>query len=57
MVLEPSPEAYFTDLSRGAVLVYINSRRLAFWDANENTYRVVPIGVPSTPELEWRGDT
>jgi lipoprotein-anchoring transpeptidase ErfK/SrfK len=48
---------YFSDLSRGAILVDITSRALHYWSEDESVYRLYPTSVPLSEELTRRGRT
>lgn len=56
-IVEREWQPHFSDLRRGAILVDIDARRLAYWAAENAAYREFPIGVPASPELERRGRT
>jgi lipoprotein-anchoring transpeptidase ErfK/SrfK len=48
---------YFDDLSKGAILVRLDARRLAYWSPGGESYREFPIGIAELPELERLGRT
>lgn len=48
---------YFTDLSKGAILVDIQSRALHFWNSDASIYKLYPTSVPISEELTRRGST
>ncbi|MCG8440297.1 MAG: L,D-transpeptidase [Caulobacterales bacterium] len=49
--------AHFPDLSRGAILVRLDERRLSFWSPDGERYREYPIAVAEQPEFERLGAT
>lgn len=49
-------QPYFSNLSKGAVLVDISSRALHFWEEN-GTYHLYPSSVPLTDDLTRKGRT
>lgn len=49
-------QPYFSDLSKGAVLVDISSRALHYWEES-GTYHLYPCSVPLTEDLTRRGRT
>jgi lipoprotein-anchoring transpeptidase ErfK/SrfK len=48
---------YFSDLTKGAILVDITSRALHYWSEDESVYRLYPTSVPLSEELTRRGRT
>ena len=48
---------YFSDLTKGAILVDITSRALHYWSEDESVYRLYPTSVPLTEDLTRRGRT
>ncbi len=48
---------YFDDLGAGAILVRLDTRRLAYWSPGGATYREFPISIAEAPELERLGRT
>src|SRR5690606_38820754 len=48
---------YFDDLSKSAILVRLDARRLAYWSPGGEIYREFPIGIAELPELERLGRT
>ena len=48
---------YFSDLSKGAILVDVTSRALHYWGEDGATYRLYPSSVPLTEDLTRRGRT
>lgn len=48
---------YFSNLSKGAILVDITSRALHYWSDDESVYRLYPTSVPLSEELTRRGRT
>ncbi|WP_425071468.1 L,D-transpeptidase [Sagittula sp. S175] len=49
-------QPYFSNLTKGAVLVDISSRALHYWEEN-GTYHLYPCSVPLTEDLTRRGRT
>lgn len=49
-------QPYFSNLTKGAVLVDLSSRALHYWEAN-GTYHLYPCSVPLTDDLTRRGRT
>lgn len=49
-------QPYFSNLSKGAILVDITSRALHFWE-QDGTYHLYPSSVPLSEELTRRGRT
>ncbi|MFZ7091033.1 L,D-transpeptidase [Primorskyibacter sp. 2E233] len=49
-------QPYFSNLTKGAILVDISSRALHFWEDNGN-YHLYPSSVPLTEDLTRRGRT
>lgn len=54
---EPDWRAHFDDISKGAILVDLEARRLSYWSPGATLYREFPIGTPRTDELEKTGRT
>lgn len=54
---EPDWRAHFDDVSKGAILVNLETRRLSYWSPGAALYREFPIGVPRTDDLEKTGRT
>ena len=50
-------QPYFSDLSKGAILVDIQSRALHFWSEDQSIYRLFPTSVPLTEDLTRTGRT
>ena len=48
---------YFSDLTKGAILVDITSRALHYWSEDESVYRLYPTSVPLSEDLTRRGRT
>ena len=48
---------YFSDLTKGAILVDTTSRALHYWSEDERIYRLYPTSVPLSEELTRRGRT
>lgn len=48
---------YFNTLSKGAVLVDIQSRALHYWSEDQSTYKLYPTSVPLSEDLTRRGRT
>ena len=53
----PDWRSHFRDVSRGAILVSLDDRRLAYWSPGATQYREFPIAVPRSADLERRGRT
>lgn len=56
----PSPPEwarFVDDLERGAIVISLADRRLAFWGAGGETYREFPVAIPVSPEFERLGTT
>jgi lipoprotein-anchoring transpeptidase ErfK/SrfK len=49
--------AYFEDISQGAILVRLDTRRLSYWSPEGDNYREFPIAVAQLPEYEMLGMT
>lgn len=56
-IVERDWRLHFDNLARPAILVDSTARRLAFWAANDATYREFPVGVPMTDEFLRTGRT
>lgn len=50
-------EPYFENLSKGAILVDIDSRAVHFWNEAQTIYKLYPSSVPLSEELTRRGRT
>ena len=50
-------QPYFDNLSRGAILVDIDSRAVHYWSEDESVYKLYPSSVPLTDDLTRRGRT
>lgn len=50
-------QPYFQTLSKGAILVDIDSRAVHYWNADETVYKLYPSSVPLTDEMTRRGRT
>lgn len=50
-------EPYFDNLSRGAILVDIDSRAVHYWSEDQSVYKLYPSSVPLTDDLTRRGRT
>jgi L,D-transpeptidase ErfK/SrfK len=48
---------YFSNLSKGAILVDTTSRALHFWSEDASVYKLYPTSVPMTEEMTRRGRT
>lgn len=48
---------YFDNLSRGAILVDIDSRAVHYWNEEQTVYKLYPSSVPLSEELTRRGRT
>lgn len=48
---------YFEDISKGAILILTDERRLTYWGPDGETYLEFPIAVGRGPEFERRGLT
>ncbi|SNR36704.1 L,D-transpeptidase [Puniceibacterium sediminis] len=48
---------YFSNLSKGAILVDTTSRALHYWSEDGRTYKLYPTSVPLTDDLTRRGRT
>jgi len=50
-------EPYFDNLTKGAILVDVDSRAVHFWSEDASVYKLYPSSVPLTEELTRRGRT
>lgn len=50
-------QPYFDNLSKGAILVDIQSRALHFWSEDQSIYKLYPTSVPMTDDLTRKGRT
>jgi len=48
---------YFSNTSKGAILVDVTSRALHFWSEDQSIYKLYPTSVPLTEELTRLGRT
>lgn len=53
----PEWSAYFTDISKGAILIDIEDRWLIHWEPGGESYQAFPIAVPLNEDLEKTGLT
>lgn len=61
-VVKPEPakpdwSQHFKNVSKGAILVSLDERRLAYWAPGGKEYKEFPIAVPRSADLEKRGRT
>lgn len=54
---EPDWRDHFKNVSKGAILVQLDARRLSYWGPGGEDYREFPIGVPRSDDLERTGVT
>jgi L,D-transpeptidase ErfK/SrfK len=50
-------QPYFNNLSKGAILVDIQSRALHYWSEDQTIYKLYPTSVPLTEDLTRTGRT
>tara|TARA_R110000796_G_C14470814_1_gene425547 strand:- start:377 stop:982 length:606 start_codon:yes stop_codon:yes gene_type:complete len=50
-------QPYFSNTSKGAILVDIDSRAVHFWSEDQTIYKLYPSSVPLTEDLTRRGRT
>ncbi|MEX0310951.1 MAG: L,D-transpeptidase [Tateyamaria sp.] len=50
-------QPYFDNLSKGAILVDIDSRAVHYWNEEQTIYKLYPSSVPLTEDLTRRGRT
>lgn len=48
---------FVDDVSRGAIVISLADRRLAFWGPDGEIYREFPVAIPQSPEFERIGLT
>lgn len=56
-VLEPDWREHFNDLSKGAVLINLDRKFLAYWEPGGRAFHAFPIAVPLNEELRRTGMT
>jgi hypothetical protein len=50
-------QPYFSNLSKGAILVDLQSRALHYWSEDQSIYKLFPTSVPLTEDLTRTGRT